>query len=580
MCGIIGTSWAAEQGVREAAATFAYRGPDDFGLFMDGRVTLGHDRLSIVDLDPRSNQPMADEKGGIYIVFNGEIYNHQEIRKALDGKYSFHTTSDTETLLYAYREYGDSLGEYLRGMFSFVIYDAPRHKLVAFRDHAGIKPLYYFYDGEKFAFASELKGIVHALRKEKIELAQDLSAYHAYAAHGYIPSPRTLYRKVQKLERGHMAVFDLESKKIDIKPYKKHSSAVSNVEAFQKQIEDRVLDHLMADVPVGVFFSGGTDSSMIVSILHAHGIDLAAFSVAMQEKKEDQRYFEQVSQHLGVRSHVFSFGPKEFMETYEQVMSRVDDPIADGSIFPTYFISEKASKQVKVVLSGEGGDEYFYGYHRQHVLKGMRWKKSFLGKLVDTCSRYGGGVPWLRKVYAAIGDIAGFYLYDMSPFSGQLSKEACIAGRKTLEALGGKPIDIDKHLYLENDLLRKVDMATSYASIEGRVPLLDVDVCANASTFAEGYVQGGELKGLLKSMLCKYLPKELVYRKKTGFGLDDSFLASPLLEDAKKGWAILQKAGSVIGELHHHQKQVIASAMFYRSLVNLGEVDGMNADTK
>lgn len=572
MCGIIGASWEDREGVMKAAKLFGYRGPDHCGLFSDGRVTLGHDRLSIVDLDARSHQPMADESGELEIVFNGEIFNHLEIRERLQGKYRFRTTSDTETIIQAYREYGGGLGRQLKGMFAFGIYDTKKRKIILYRDHAGIKPLYYYFDGKRFAFASELKGLVSLTRDSGAGLTLDGDALDLYACFGYIPSPGTLYKEIKKLQPGFKLEFDLDSRNLALESFPKETVECADVASLKVLIEDRVMSHLMADVPVGVFFSGGTDSSLIASILHKHKVKLATYSVRMQGKPEDEEYFNKINSYLGLECRVFDFSPKDFAEAYDQVASRLDEPLADSSIFPTYFISQKAAQDVKVVLSGEGGDEYFYGYGRQVVLSRMSLRTSTIGKVLDAFALGPLSRPWVRKLYSALGDAAGYYLFDMSPFSGAVKAAAWSKGRERILASGHRPIDFDKKLYLENDLLRKIDLATSYNSIEGRVPLLDEDICRNAEKFEGLHLRGGVLKSLLKEILADYLPKELVYRGKSGFGLDASFARGSSLEaDAQRGFRLLAEAGSIRKETIKNQRATFAAALLYRALKNLGE---------
>lgn len=526
MCGIIGINESNEGLVRKAAQRFCYRGPDASGFFSDERVTLGHHRLAIVDLDARANQPMADDMGTVEVVFNGEIYNFKELRAELEQKYTFRTTSDTEVLLYAYREWGSTMACRLQGMFALGIYDMTQGKIILMRDHAGIKPLYYYAHDGVMVFASELKGVVAALRAKNIHPVLDEKALDLYFVFGYIPSPYSIYIGVRKLERASLLEYDLALKKIiRQETYKSEYARVQSKEEYAALLEKKILAHLAADVPVGVFFSGGTDSSLVVSVLHKYGINLETFSIGIDYKTDDGFYFRKIAEHLGITSHVFDFTIAEFDRVYEPVMSRMDEPTSDNSIFPTYFVSAKAAEHVKVVLSGEGGDEYFYGYPRSLVLHGLNGYGEYFDRRVSVIDllffltpSYTAKNYFFERLFRLCRMPYSYYLLAMSPSRDNMSLRQWRLAKKEIRGRNIRPMALDQELYLENDLLRKTDFATSYASIEGRVPLLDIEIIQNAKKFEVEKLTGGVLKAFLKSILAEYLPAELVYRNKSGFG--------------------------------------------------------------
>lgn len=526
MCGIIGINEKNESLIAESANLFHYRGPDAFGIFSDENITLGHNRLSIIDLDHRSNQPMWDEAREIAIVFNGEIYNFKELREKLSAKYNFRTSSDTEVLLYLYREHGEEMGRYLDGMYAFAIYDKNKKLIYLFRDHLGIKPLYYTHCDGFFAFSSEMKGITHILKEKHIKFPLNKEGAGMYKIFGYIPSPNTLYKNIWKLERSSFLVFDLKNKCIEkIVSFVPKVKEIYEVKEIVNTVEQAIISHLVSDVPVGVFFSGGTDSSLIAAVLHSHGVNLETFSIRIAGKNEDEKYFKAIARHLSLKSKVFDFGVNEFDEIYHDVMDNIDEPISDNSIFPTYYLSKQAARSVKVVLSGEGGDEYFYGYPRSKTLSSFNssardFHITMLDRLYFATPSFFGKNYVFEKLFKATGQPISYYLIHMSPIRDLATLAEWKHAKEEFQKKDVSPMEFDTVFYLENDLLRKTDFATSCNSIEGRVPLLDANIVLNASHFSGLHFTGGVLKSLLKKILAKHIPAELVYRGKSGFGMD------------------------------------------------------------
>jgi len=519
MCGIIGSNNHPEETIDHALKSFRYRGPDNTGIYSDEFVTLGHNRLSIIDLDKRSHQPMADIKKDVYVVFNGEIYNFRELRKILQQYYTFSTQSDTEVLLYAYKKWGNNFVQHLEGMYAVGIYDKPKKKLLLARDYAGIKPLYYYHNNKSFIFASEAKGILSCLPKEQRRVRQEVLPI--YLLFGYIPSPDTLYENIYKLPPSSVLEYDLAKQRItSIQNYAPDTAHVKKESDFAKILEQKILDHLTSDVPVGLLFSGGTDSSLIAAVLKKNRIKLKTFSVQMSHKKEDAHFFKTIATFLEIQPTIYEFSHHEFDMVYEEVMTKIDEPSYDSSLFPTYFIAKKASQEVKVVLSGEGGDEFFYGYRRHPVLYKLRnahdYQITWLDRLFFSLPYFSSKKRIFRMLFRWNKQPFSYYLTWMSP-SGDLFNWS--PAKELYRKRMLKPLEIDPVLSLENDLLRKIDFATSYNAIEGRVPLLDVQITQNASNFEQQHLAGGILKNFLKKILATYLPKDLVYRKKSGFGV-------------------------------------------------------------
>ncbi len=525
MCGIIGINENNEALVRKAGKAFAYRGPDASATFSDKSITFGHHRLSIVDVDPRSTQPLCDTDRKIWIVFNGEIFNFKEVRALLEDKYDFNTASDTEVLVYAYKEWGKDMTKYIEGMFALAIYDTDKQTVLLLRDHQGIKPLYYYAKDGVFAFTSEVKGLTKFLREKKISLELDHKALELYMVFGYIPSPYSLYKDVLKLPKGSYLTYDLKNKKVlETGRSVTVSKKVVTEQEYIDLIEKKVLMHLIADVPVGVFFSGGTDSTLIAAILHKHKVDLETFSIKLDYKTEDAKYFGMISEHLQLKSNVYDFDVNTLDSVYEEVMGKLDEPTFDNSIFPTYYVSKKAAEKVKVVLSGEGGDEFFYGYPRSFELSKMKevadYSLSFFDYVYFATPPFKAKNHVFQKVFRVFKKPISYYLVQMSVARDRATISSWKAVKEECRKRSITPMGLDQELYLENDLLRKTDLATSYSSIEGRVPLLDIDILENSGTIEDKKLEGGVLKAFLKKMLATYIPKEMVYRSKSGFGVN------------------------------------------------------------
>lgn len=561
MCGIIGGIRAEPVFLERAAKGFAYRGPDATHFFDDGNVQLGHHRLSIIDTSSAADQPFWDDEQEFGIVFNGEIYNFREIREELKKDYAFRTSSDTEVVVSAFKKWGIDCVRRFRGMFAFVIYDRKAQKLFLFRDHAGIKPLYYSSAAGSFVFSSELKGITQYYVQSALPLSRSAQAIDLYSVLGYVPSPHTLYEGIWKLPKSSCAEVDcsVATPVVRVETYQGEVSDGATGATIADVIEQRTLEHLEADVPVGLFFSGGTDSSLLATILHKHRIALKTFSVRMKGKQEDEACFTAIAKHLEIEPTIVDFGVQEFDEVYPTIVRQIDEPIFDNSLFPTFFLAREAAKQVKVVLSGEGGDELFLGYPRQKALAGFTRKQEALtwwDRVYKYTPSFPGKNALFERIFIWADQPISYYLVRMSPAKDRSSFRAWAAAKVVLSQAVVEPTGLDREWYLENDLLKKLDMATSFASIEGRVPLLDKDVFQMAQTIQSArHMEGGVGKSLLKKQLAAYLPKSFVYRGKSGFGMDmrEYFVESKYLrEDLVKASRFLDSENILENEVYRH----------------------------
>ena len=375
MCGICGVFDPAsgakpDRAVLEGMSrSIAHRGPDDEGSFLDAGVGLAARRLSIIDVEG-GHQPITNEDRSIWIVFNGEIYNHERLRHLLSKLgHRFQTRADTEVVVHAYEEFGPDCVRYLNGMFAFAIWDAPARKLFLARDRFGIKPLYYTLAGEELVFGSELKAI---LEHPRVERRIDVAALNEYLSFEYVPTPRTIFRGIRKLPPGHTLSYS--AKGLDIASYwdlslKKSESRPpvswrDYQERLRHELEQAVHKEMVSDVPIGVLLSGGLDSTTVLAMMAKSSSQrVKSFSIAFEEKSFDEsRYARLAASALGSEHHELTVTSGMMAELVPRLMDILDEPFADSSIVPTYFLARFAREQVKVVLGGDGGDEMFAGY--------------------------------------------------------------------------------------------------------------------------------------------------------------------------------------------------------------------------
>lgn len=551
MCGIVGGTSCEKAVIKKMAATIRHRGPDDNGIFTDRRIGLGHLRLAIVDLSPLGHQPMQYTHKGrtITIVFNGEIYNYQDVRAELVAMgYHFRSQSDTEVILASYFAWGDRCVERFNGMWALVIYDPARNRVFCSRDRLGKKPFHYTVRDGEFLFASELKAL---LANPKVGLtsvkarrdAIDTEAVQLYFSLGFIPAPWTVYAGVRKLEASHNLVFDLKTRTVHTQRY--YDAPVYDPIPNKKKLiaEGRALLHdatrlrLIADVPVGAFLSGGLDSSAVVGEM-ASLVDLKklhTFSIGFEGKYDETPYINIVKNAFGTKHHHTYFTKKDFERLLPSYAQVYDEPFGDFSGFPTTVVSELARKHVTVALSGDGGDEIFGGY-MTHV---TGHRLALLGKLPRAIRALGANLPAKKN----LGGFANAYMLknafkltfeDPAAFYAKALAEDGIRPevyvRWTTEKLrdcltksqGNLPEALRLYdlLYqtIPDHFLVKVDRASMRHALEVRSPFLDHRFIAFSQRIpAHWKVDAFKTKKLMREIITGIVPEAIVKRGKQGF---------------------------------------------------------------
>lgn len=560
MCGIAGyislDKQFTQQQLKDAAAAMQHRGPDADGFYFseNNMVGLAHRRLSIIDLSAAANQPMFSADGRYCIVFNGEVYNFNELKQQLHRKGALlKTTSDTEVILELFAQKGPASFAMLNGMFAFAIYDKIKSTVTIARDHVGIKPLFYYADKKNIVFASELKAVRQVI-SDRLSVNNNAIPYFFHL--GFIPEPLTIYNDVYKFPSAHYAVIDLNENSIKAQPVPfwkledKISTAAINDEASAKKelsalLGDSVKKQLISDVPIGTFLSGGIDSSLVTAIAaKVSGSDkpdshrVKTFSIAIDDGKyNESKFASQVSQYLKTEHHEFAVKEKEVMELVDKLIPAYDEPFADSSAFPTMMVSRLARKHVTVALSGDGGDELFHGYgmyqwakrlanpltpvikaplYAASKLMGNKYKRA--GNLYDYADseNIATHVFSQEQYYFKENELPSLLVNTKFDFSFinaqlQLARELTAAEKQSLW---------DFNHYLKDDLLVKVDRASMQYGLESRVPLLDyrlVEFAYNVSPALK--IRGGTMKYLLKQVLYDYVPKEIFDRPKWGFAI-------------------------------------------------------------
>jgi asparagine synthase (glutamine-hydrolysing) len=552
MCGIAGMVQAHPNGAVDSAVihrmceAIVHRGPDDEGIFVKGRVGLGMRRLSIIDV-AGGHQPIFNEDKTVSIVFNGEIYNFQELYSQLQaGGHRFTTRSDTEAIVHLYEEYGAECVQKLRGMFAFAIYDERAGRLLLARDRVGKKPLHYAMHNGTLLFASEMKSIL-AVRPELAKVNQ--SALLQYMYFGYIPDPATAFEPIQKLPPGHLLEFEKGEVRVrqywDFPQYGTHepSSEEELLEELEFRLTEAVRIRLIADVPLGAMLSGGTDSSTIVALMaRATSQPVKTFSVGFRHAEFDETpYARLVAQKFGTDHHELIFEP-DLIETVDKLTHHLEEPFGDSSMLPTYFISCLARKNVKVALSGDGGDEAFAGYDRYRIHLEDRsygiprwagsWYRSFVHPLVPyrvpgRNLAYSISLPWEERY------TEGVSLQSFQREMGILSDDFVASDRAPLRAFReylekapatdplSRVLYLDSKTYLPGDILTKVDRMSMATSLEARVPMLDHVFLEWVTALSPKWkMRNGSQKFILKKLAARVgVPSEVLNRPKQGFAL-------------------------------------------------------------
>ncbi len=549
-----------------------YGGPDDAGLYIDKKMglALGHRRLSIIDLSPAGHQPM--KFNNLVIIYNGEVYNFKDVRDELRSKgYNFNSNSDTEVVLKAFHEWGLNAVQRFRGMFAFVVWDKKNKKLILCRDRIGVKPIYWYYKDNIFMFASELKAFhLHPLfKKELNEIGLSL-----FLQYGYIPSPYSIFKNVYKLKPGHFLIIDENEKIKEFKYWdveKFFTKGVEEKNKWVKKSEQELIEELetlliesfklrlISDVPVGIFLSGGIDSSTVCALLSKESVKLKTFTVGFHEKEYNEAKFaKKISEYLGTEHTEFYCTPKETFEIIHKLPEIYDEPFGDSSAIPTYLISKIAKSQVKVCLSADGGDEQFCGYTRYWLAsdKIRRFSETPIRNFIYNLLKF-INPEIASKLYSILRIIHPNFLkytnfrdkyiklknvLKTADLLEQYDLSLKIFHYEDLKKLGIKSSEnplhnsilqlkkeldnysilmlFDLKIYLPDDILVKVDRATTSVSLEGREPFLDHKLVEWTSRLpVELKCKNGESKYLLRKVLYKYIPNNLVKRPKQGFGV-------------------------------------------------------------
>ncbi len=574
MCGIVGI-WdyrnrISREILEKMRNKLAHRGSDDAGIFIDEKtnIGLGHQRLSIIDLSPLGHQPMANDDKSLWIVLNGEIYNFKEIRKELENKgYRFKSNSDTEIILKSYQEWGKEAVNKFRGMFSFAILDKKKEKLILCRDRAGVKPLYYYFDGNLFIFASEIKAIIsHPKVKKEI----NFDALALFLEFGYIPEPHSIFKNIYKLEPGHFLEID-KNKKIKKEKYwdvidfylkgfeEKNNGKDFKETEVEEELERILIDsfklRLVSDVPVGIFLSGGIDSTLVTALL-AKNTDylLKTFTIGFQEKEYNEAiYAKKIAQYFGTEHYEMFCTQKDALDIIPKLSEIYDEPFGDSSAIPTYLLSKFVRNQVKVSLSADAGDEIFCGYNHYQQINNIFQKINripssalFLGKksiqllspgllasIIKPITKYSNLQNKIRKIERVLDKkdnlkevfttIDSYWLKDeivsllLNDFSFPKTFFDEFERVKNLDPITQMQA-IDYKTYLCSDILTKVDRATMAAGLEGREPFLDQNIIEYTAKLPLKFkYQNGYNKYILRKVLDKYLPKELFEKPKRGF---------------------------------------------------------------
>ena len=560
MCGLVGGTnpqWDYESAIE----SLRHRGPDSRRVVRLRDLTLGFARLSIIDVHPRANQPMTTQDESVWIVFNGEIYGYRALRKQLIklGQ-TFRTQSDTEVVLNAYLQWGDDFIDRIDGMFAIAVYDLRQGRLQLFRDRVGIKPLYYYWDGRNFAFASELKAIEELCRSCHLEI--DNTALFDFLTYRYIPTPKTLYRNVFKLPAANVLTFNIQSRCIsrlssywEVPSPMQSSGAVSieDASAEQKQLlASSVREQLHADVPVGLFLSGGIDSSALVATAAQQQSQVRTFTVGFDDPERSETDFaRQVADRYRTDHHEGRFARGELDRLIPKLRNWYDEPFADTSAFPTWYLCRMASRSVKVAISGDGGDELFGGYdwyRRYHsLLNRFGWMQCrgtarWFEKQHACMQRRGPVRRFFSIAKKAVADKFALYVTALNGMTrGQKWKYESELGidrdyddywhfrqhwRSDLPLLTRLQY-LDFHTFLPDAILTKVDRVSMANSLEVRVPFLSRELIEFAFRLPEHVrCYGGQPKGLLKYAYRDALPATVLQRKKQGFSTPPQYIPS------------------------------------------------------
>ncbi|HMF78873.1 MAG TPA: asparagine synthase (glutamine-hydrolyzing) [Bryobacteraceae bacterium] len=562
MCGIAGfvnfrndarSSRDLTRVLKQMIDVIGHRGPDGQGLHEDGTAFLGHRRLSIIDF-AGGHQPMSNETGSVWITYNGEIFNHASIRPQLEQAGHYYVTRcDTETIVHAYEQYGAGCVSHFRGMFAFAIWDAERQVLFCARDRLGIKPFYYILNDRFFAFASEIKAL---LRHPDVSAEFNSELLPEYLTFGYTSDDKTLFRGIRKLMPGHTLTLDAKAKRETIQAYWDVPDAQENpqrsedewIRECRARLEETVQMRLMSDVPLGMFLSGGVDSSAIAALMkRMRSEPVKTFAVGYREAAYSElSYARQVADSIGTDHHEVSVSMEDFFNALPRLIWHEDEPIAWPSSVSLYFVSKLAAENVKVVLTGEGSDELFAGYSRyQHYLLNRKWADRYAAVPTPLRSAIRGCIEdssllsanLRRKLqHTFLGREKTVESLQLDNFYGAFSRKERQLMLNEKDQAAGNPYGsyllywngrnnslLSRMLYADQktylvELLMKQDQMSMACSIESRVPFLDHTLVEFAAGVPEAMkIKNGTGKYIMKRAVEDLLPRDIVYRPKMGF---------------------------------------------------------------
>lgn len=591
MCGICGfTGLDDKKALYEMMETINHRGPDDSGIYTDENVSLGHKRLSIIDLSEKGRQPLSNEDGTIWITFNGEIYNYRELRNLLQN-HSFSSGTDTEVIIHLYEEYGIDFIKKLQGMFAFALYDSNLNKLILARDNIGKKPLYYYKDEQYFIFGSEIKSILSVFSKLSIEKTVDTKSLCSYLKNQYVIGQGTMFKGIKKILPGNILIFDIKQKKYTLNLYwdfyeqKCPMDEDFLVKKLRSLIEESTEKRMIADVHVGAFLSGGIDSSAIVALAKKYvSYDLHTFSMGFGDLFSELKYAKVVSDHLDTVHHEIVIEPEDVLKGLSKIAWHYDEPIGDAAVIANYFLSKEAKKYVKVALAGEGADELFGGYNSYSaglkVHSYYQLPKLFrraLKKIISATPCSGNPAYNFRRVYLGYlaqdnFEMAHQYAWRITAMTDDEIKwftdRDCslfnddIVWPSPMTDTLNKMLALDCKNHLPELYLMKADKGMMANSIEERLPILDKSIIEFSFSLPSGIkIKNGAEKYVWKKSVSDLLPKEIIQRKKQGFGVPyDRWVSGELRDyteniietgyfsnnyfDRKKIYSLLEKKGN------------------------------------
>lgn len=573
MCGIAGYFGNGNQEtIKKMTQTLHHRGPDDEGFYIDENVGLGHKRLSIIDLSDAGRQPISNEKKDIFIIFNGEIYNFLDLKKELKQKHFFKSNTDTEIILHLYEEIGVEVFNKLNGMFAIAIYDKRKKELILARDKMGKKPLYWGIFSNTLMFASELKALMqHPDFKKEL----DLLSLNKYLSYEYVPTPHSIFKNTYKLEPGYYLKyydgqvvknkfwdisFQLSIKNLAYPAYRTGRRQAGDqlriddaINELDKKINSSVKSRLISDVPLGVFLSGGIDSSTIAYYAQKNSAQkIKTFSIGFKENSFDEsRYARLVANYLKTDHYEKILTADDSLNLIPRISELTDEPLADASIIPTFLLSEFTKQKVTVALGGDGGDELFCGYDTFKAHNSALFyerlpvflRKNLIEKIVAMLPVSFSNISFDFKAKKFLSGFYGEKKYRHQRWLGafdNLQKQSLFNNEIKTELAGNNEYeDIDRYfdslqntsdinkiiylylrMYMMDDILVKVDRASMFNSLEVRAPFLDSNIVDFVSSLpADFKIKGLQTKYILKKLMEDKLPKEIVWRKKKGFGI-------------------------------------------------------------